>query len=205
MSPLSSQYVESDDDSSHSPAPKATSRSTKSHKAKHAVESDPESSEDKPLAKKPKHDSSSKHNTNKDRKPPRRDYADSPPPPKTKTKGKDRDKDKKRKRTDDSPPPVAAASNKKDKKPVRKVGEARRATGEVLTDDKGNPYVDLGANKRVVVSDFKGKTLVQIREYYNDNGEWKPGKKGIALPVDAWDRLKKSVAAIDSAIDDLVG
>ncbi|GAA5833795.1 hypothetical protein JCM9279_001627 [Rhodotorula babjevae] len=190
MSPLSSQYVESDDDSSHSPAPKASSSSSKKQKkAKRAVQSDSESSEDKPLAKQPK--KSSSKDQKKERKARRDDDSDSPAP-----KPKAKAKDKKRKRTDDS---------QKDKKPVRKVGEARRATGEALTDDGGNSYVDLGANKRVVVSDFKGKTLVQIREYYNDNGEWKPGKKGIALPVDAWDRLKKAVGTIDTAIDDLVG
>ncbi|GAA5893530.1 hypothetical protein JCM8208_000823 [Rhodotorula glutinis] len=201
MPPLSSQYVESDDDSSHSPAPKASSTSTK-HKAKRAVGSDSDSSDDKPLAKKPKKAASSKDKKTKDRKDRRRDNSDSPQPPKRK------DKCKKRKHAsdvDDDAPPAAGSGSKKDKKPARKVGEARRSTGEVLTDDNGNPYVDLGANKRVVVSAFKGKTLVQIREYYNDSGEWKPGKKGIALPVDAWDRLKKSVGAIDAAIDDLVG
>lgn len=142
------------------------------NKAKRTVQTDSESSEDKPLAKKPKKASSK--DKKKERKARRADDSDSPPP-KTKTKAKD----KKRKRTDDSPPP---ASTKKDKKPVRKVGEARRATGEALTDDAGNRYIDLGANKRVVVSDFKGKTLIQIREYYNDDGQWKPGKKVRSLP-----------------------
>ena len=202
------------------------------NKAKRIVQSDSESSEDKPLAKKPKKPSSK--DKKKERKARRDDDSDSPPP-KSKTKAKD----KKHKRADDSPPP---ASTKKDKKPVRKVGEARRATGEALTDDAGNRYIDLGANKRVVVSDFKGKTLIQIREYYNDDGQWKPGKKvrslpllllrtqscapsspgplspraaqvdvdaqceadplvvvaaqGIALPVDAWDRLKKAVGTV---------
>lgn len=38
----------------------------------------------------------------------------------------------------------------------------------------------LGSRKRVSVSEFKGKLLVDIREYYEDkaDGSMKPGKKG---------------------------
>ncbi|TNY24712.1 transcriptional Coactivator p15-domain-containing protein [Rhodotorula diobovata] len=114
-------------------------------------------------------------------------------------------KKKERKKDSASPQPTKDKGKGKDKDKKRKVGDARRATSELQTDDKGDQFVDLGKNKRVVVSDFKGKTLISIREYYNDSGEWKPGKKGIALPVEAWDRLKKSIGAIDGAIDDLVG
>ena len=31
--------------------------------------------------------------------------------------------------------------------------------------------------RRVGISKFKGKVLVNIREYYENNGELKPGKK----------------------------
>ncbi|BGP40389.1 hypothetical protein JCM10450v2_004371 [Rhodotorula kratochvilovae] len=165
--PLSQQYVDSDDDSSHSPAPQSK-LANKKQKAKR--EPSPESSEDKPLKKKAKKEKSG---------------SGSPQPA----------KDKK---------PVKAAKGAKKDDERRKVGDSRRASSELLTDDKGDKYVDLGKNKRVVVSDFKGKTLIQIREYYNDAGEWKPGKKGIALPIEAWDRLKKAVNVIDDAIDDLV-
>ncbi|GAA6047378.1 hypothetical protein JCM3770_001274 [Rhodotorula araucariae] len=182
--PLSQQFVDSDDDSSHSPAPPQSKPATKvslpvdiaapvlrtARKQKVKREPEPESSEDKPLKKKAKKEAKAT-------------AAGSPPPT----------KDKK---------PVQAA--KKDDKERRKVGDSRRASTDLLTDDKGDKYVDLGKNKRAVVSNFKGKTLIQIREYYNDAGEWKPGKKGIALPVEAWDRLKKAVGVIDDAIDDLV-
>lgn len=39
---------------------------------------------------------------------------------------------------------------------------------------------------------FKGKTFVDIREYYTDkaSGQEKPGKKGISLQMDDWNTLK---------------
>ncbi|GAA5996802.1 transcriptional coactivator p15/PC4 family protein [Rhodotorula paludigena] len=100
----------------------------------------------------------------------------------------------------------------KDKKPIkgvkddapRKVGAARRASTELQTNDNGEQFLDLGKNKRVTVSQFKKSTLVQIREYYmGDDGEMKPGKKGIALSVEQWDRLKKGRDSVDEAIDNL--
>ena len=64
----------------------------------------------------------------------------------------------------------------------------------------GERYVDLGKKKRVTVRTFKGDpssflyvliahmekgmTLVDIREYYGNEGDEKPGKKGISLTVD---------------------
>ena len=38
----------------------------------------------------------------------------------------------------------------------------------VPQDADGNPMWDLGNMKRVVVRDFKGKTYIDIREYYVD-------------------------------------
>ena len=34
---------------------------------------------------------------------------------------------------------------------------------------------------RVMKQEFKGKSYVSIRKWYQDNGEWKPGKQGINL------------------------
>ena len=59
------------------------------------------------------------------------------------------------------------------------------------------------AKKRVTVRKFRGKTLVDIREYYDSNGELKPGRKGISLTLEQYEKLKKSIAAIDQAIDDM--
>ena len=51
------------------------------------------------------------------------------------------------------------------------------------TDDEGNPYWEVGNNRRIGPSQFKGTTLVNIREYYTaPDGELRPGKKVGALP-----------------------
>ena len=37
------------------------------------------------------------------------------------------------------------------------------------------------AKKRVQVHKFKGKVLMDIREFYNKDDEWLPSKKGLSL------------------------
>ncbi|XP_022648729.1 activated RNA polymerase II transcriptional coactivator p15-like [Varroa jacobsoni] len=60
---------------------------------------------------------------------------------------------------------------------------------------------ELSKMRQVSVSDFKGKLFVNIREYYEDsNGETRPGKKGIALSIDQWEKLKEHMVDIDKAI-----
>ncbi|KAJ7132749.1 transcriptional Coactivator p15-domain-containing protein [Mycena crocata] len=73
---------------------------------------------------------------------------------------------------------------------------------KVHSTPEGDKYVDLGKNKRACVRSFKGKTLIDIREFYadKDSGELKPGKKGISLPVDQWEELKKAAQTIDELI-----
>lgn len=53
----------------------------------------------------------------------------------------------------------------------------------------GSPIPQLGKMKFVDVREFKGMTLIDIREYYEDKntGELKPGKKGISLQADQWE------------------
>ena len=51
------------------------------------------------------------------------------------------------------------------------------STGEPQVDDNGDPYWELSKMRRVTVSEFKGKRMVNIREYYEQNGKTLPGKK----------------------------
>eukprot|EP01137_Pigoraptor_chileana_P003399 Opistho-2@43517 len=67
-------------------------------------------------------------------------------------------------------------------------------------DEDAKDYFDLGNNKRLSVRDFKGRWFVDIREFYDANGEMKPGKKGIALGLDQWKKLRSFVDKIDAEV-----
>ena len=56
------------------------------------------------------------------------------------------------------------------------------------------------SQKRVTVSNFKGRTLLDIREWYEKDGEFKPGRKGISLTSDQWTAIKSSANGISAAL-----
>jgi hypothetical protein len=60
---------------------------------------------------------------------------------------------------------------------------------------------DLGNSRFASVSEFKGKMLVNIREYYHKDGKWQPGKKGISLSQDQYLNLKKVLGHLDDALE----
>ncbi|KAK4382497.1 RNA polymerase II transcriptional coactivator KELP [Sesamum angolense] len=62
-------------------------------------------------------------------------------------------------------------------------------------------FTSLPADKRrVTLSEFRGKTLVSIREYYKRDGKELPSAKGISLTAEQWASFKKNVPAIEKAI-----
>ncbi|NXN67437.1 TCP4 polymerase, partial [Himantopus himantopus] len=62
----------------------------------------------------------------------------------------------------------------------------------------------IGKMRYVRVSCFKGKVLVDIREFYIDKeGSMKPGRKGIALSAEQWNQLKEIIPEIDAAVKKL--
>ncbi|KAK4241657.1 transcriptional Coactivator p15-domain-containing protein [Achaetomium macrosporum] len=69
------------------------------------------------------------------------------------------------------------------------------------TDAEGNPYWEIGSNRRVGSSQFKGATLVNIREYYTTpDGELRPGKKGISLSLDQYKALLKVIPELNEEL-----
>lgn len=73
---------------------------------------------------------------------------------------------------------------------------------KVLVNAEGDKYIDLGKKKRAVVRSFKGVALLDIREYYGEPGEEKPGKKGISLNLDQWKLLSGGADVIDKLFAD---
>ena len=65
-------------------------------------------------------------------------------------------------------------------------------------------HINDNGSKRITVSAFNGKINVQLREYYEDksSGEWKPGKKGIALNLHEWHQLKKHATQASTSLQE---
>ncbi|UJR31059.1 hypothetical protein I4U23_018569 [Adineta vaga] len=61
----------------------------------------------------------------------------------------------------------------------------------------GERLYEFGKLRYVSVSEFRGKPYINIREYYDDKGVEKPGKKGISLTADQWDKLKSLINQVD--------
>ena len=88
----------------------------------------------------------------------------------------------------------------KEKKFLSKKREKEKSEEEerddIIVGEKEVAFL-LDKRKRITVHKFKGQLKVDIREYYEDNGEMKPGKKGISLNNDNWQKLKEFVDKID--------
>ena len=56
-------------------------------------------------------------------------------------------------------------------------GTAFQPSSKPSVDSEGNQYWEISKARRVTLSEFKGKQLVNVREYYQKDDEWLPGKK----------------------------
>jgi len=73
-------------------------------------------------------------------------------------------------------------------------------------DESGDNSIKLSNNRYLTVSEFKNKVRVDIREYYlNDDGERKPGKKGISLSLEEWKKITGNMDKIEKAIKAAAG
>uniref|UniRef100_A0A8B9PC90 Activated RNA polymerase II transcriptional coactivator p15 n=1 Tax=Apteryx owenii TaxID=8824 RepID=A0A8B9PC90_APTOW len=88
-------------------------------------------------------------------------------------------------------------------KPVKKqkTGESSKgAASSKQSSNRDENMFQIGKMRYVSVRDFKGKVLIDIREYWMDQeGEMKPGRKGISLNPEQWNQLKEQISDIDDA------
>ncbi|KAI1233254.1 Activated RNA polymerase II transcriptional coactivator p15, partial [Lamprotornis superbus] len=101
---------------------------------------------------------------------------------------------------------VCEAKRKKQvtaEKPVKKqkTGESSKgAASSKQSSNRDENMFQIGKMRYVSVRDFKGKVLIDIREYWMDQeGEMKPGRKGISLNPEQWNQLKEQISDIDDA------
>ncbi|XP_062873966.1 SUB1 regulator of transcription b [Trichomycterus rosablanca] len=94
----------------------------------------------------------------------------------------------------------ASAVEKPAKK--QKSGETSKPSSSAKSDRSApDNMFQIGKMRYVSVRDFKGKVLIDLREYWNDqSGDMKPGKKGISLNAEQWNQLKEQMSDIDDAI-----
>ncbi|XP_031564530.1 activated RNA polymerase II transcriptional coactivator p15-like [Actinia tenebrosa] len=84
---------------------------------------------------------------------------------------------------------------------TKKQKKAKSSAVSEAKQDDGNYVFPISRNRQVSVREFKGKVLVDIREFYEDkSGDLKPGKKGISLQLEQWEKLKELMDDIDEAI-----
>lgn len=78
------------------------------------------------------------------------------------------------------------------------MAEPIQATDEVLVR-----VIEKGASGRIHIrlSKFRDKDYLDIRNFYEaEDGEWKPTRKGIAIPVELYDELVGAIAAAKDEI-----
>ncbi|NWS42452.1 TCP4 polymerase, partial [Probosciger aterrimus] len=89
-------------------------------------------------------------------------------------------------------------------KPVKKQKTGESSKGSASSKQSSNRdenMFQIGKMRYVSVRDFKGKVLIDIREYWMDQeGEMKPGRKGISLNPEQWNQLKEQISDIDDAV-----
>ncbi|XP_071488483.1 activated RNA polymerase II transcriptional coactivator p15-like [Diadema setosum] len=84
-------------------------------------------------------------------------------------------------------------------KPAKK--PAKKASSD---DNDVSSMFSLSRQRFVNVREFRGKVLVDIREYYEPEiGDLKPGKKGISLTVDQWRKLTNQIDEINERIEEM--
>ena len=96
-------------------------------------------------------------------------------------------------------------NEKKEKKFLNKKREKEKKKEEnedIIVGEKEVAFL-LDKKKRITVHKFKGQLKIDIREYYEDNGEMKPGKRGLSLNLENWNKLKEFMEQIDEAIDNI--
>ncbi|XP_016967639.1 RNA polymerase II transcriptional coactivator [Drosophila biarmipes] len=85
----------------------------------------------------------------------------------------------------------------------KKAKEAPAAKGSAAKDAGGDGATTwtLEGLRQVRINEFRGRKMVDIREFYEKNGETLPGKKGISLSIKQWKKLLEVAEEVTSAVE----
>ena len=76
-------------------------------------------------------------------------------------------------------------------------------SNQAQEDADGNTFWEISKSRRVVISEFKGKKMVSIREYYQKDGKDLPGKKGITMTIEQYSTLMGLIPPIEVSLSDM--
>uniref|UniRef100_A0A182YCD9 Transcriptional coactivator p15 (PC4) C-terminal domain-containing protein n=1 Tax=Anopheles stephensi TaxID=30069 RepID=A0A182YCD9_ANOST len=94
-------------------------------------------------------------------------------------------------------PPGTPQAQQPSRTPAKQAKKTEKRSDSGQKDEGG---FELDKNRKVSVSEFKGKVYVGIREYYEKDGKTLPSKKGISLTVPQWKKLLEQADAINEEI-----
>jgi len=93
-----------------------------------------------------------------------------------------------------SPSLKASAGNQNKKK-------AKTSTSSSSpVEEKGKNEWEIGSKRKVTLSKFRNQQKIDIREYYEKDGQLLPGRKGISLSVEQWQSLQKIASEVNAAL-----
>jgi hypothetical protein len=58
-------------------------------------------------------------------------------------------------------------------------------------------------SRKAIINEFRGRWYVDVREYYQKEGEWLPGPRGIALTAEQWKTLSGALPDLERAMESL--
>ncbi|XP_014277543.1 RNA polymerase II transcriptional coactivator isoform X2 [Halyomorpha halys] len=75
-----------------------------------------------------------------------------------------------------------------------------KTSGGSKGDEDKEPSWPLDKKRFLKVREFKGKVMIDLREYYDSDGEMKPGRKGISLSLQQWRKLVEISKEVDEVL-----
>ncbi|TKR89579.1 hypothetical protein L596_013659 [Steinernema carpocapsae] len=83
-----------------------------------------------------------------------------------------------------------------------KTSLAGKSEVKTVKNSDGDEMIPIGKMRYVTVREFKGKRMVDIREFYEDKsgGGLKPGKKGICLSAEQFNELKSLLPELEKRL-----